>query len=251
MLYDNNTTMRENFPMFEKVSVSPTLSDQVAQALLARIESGQLKAGEKLPSEVVLAPEFGVSRTVVREAISRLKHGGLLESRQGSGVFVSLQPVINPLKIDDSVIESREAVLQIVELRRAIESEAAALAAQRRSSAQLAEIEAAFRAIDAEVAAGGDGVAADVAFHRAIAQATGNPYFLKTLDFLTQYLTAATHMTRANEARRVEFMRQVRDEHSVIIEAIRRLDAVAARNAAAAHMFNAARRLATAEFQSA
>ena len=61
--------------MFEKVSVSPTLSDQVAQALLARIESGQLKAGEKLPSEVVLAPEFGVSRTVVREAISRLKHG--------------------------------------------------------------------------------------------------------------------------------------------------------------------------------
>ena len=236
--------------MFEKVSVAPTLSDQVAQALLARIESGLLKSGEKLPPEAVLAPEFGVSRTVVREAISRLKHGGLLESRQGSGVFVSLQPATSPLRIDDSVIESREAVLQIVELRRAIESETAALAAQRRSSSQLAEIEAALHAIDAEVAAGGDGVASDVGFHRAIAQATGNPYFLKTIEFLTQYLKAATRLTRANEARRIEFMRQVRDEHSVITEAIRRRDAVAARNAAAAHMFNAARRLATAEFQS-
>jgi GntR family transcriptional repressor for pyruvate dehydrogenase complex len=100
------------------------------------------------------------------------------------------------------------------------------------------------------VAAGGDGVAPDVAFHRAIAQATGNPYFLKTLEFLSQYLTAATRMTRANEARRIEFMRQVRDEHSVIVEAIRGHDAVGARNAAAAHMFNAARRLGTAEFQS-
>jgi GntR family transcriptional regulator, transcriptional repressor for pyruvate dehydrogenase complex len=243
--------MAENRPMFEKISVAPTLSDQVSQALLARIESGQLKPGEKLPSEAVLAPEFGVSRTVVREAISRLKHGGLLESRQGSGVFVSLQSAISPLKIDDSVIESREALLQIVEIRRAIESETAALAAQRRSRAQLAEIQAAFRTIDTEVAAGGDGVTEDIAFHRAIAQATGNPYFLQTLEFLSQYLAAATRMTRANEARRVEFMRQVREEHSVIVDAIRQRDAVAARNAAAAHMFNAARRLATADFQSA
>jgi GntR family transcriptional regulator, transcriptional repressor for pyruvate dehydrogenase complex len=236
--------------IFQKVNVAPRLSDQVAQALLARIESGQLKPGEKLPAEAMLAPEFGVSRTVVREAISRLKHGGLLESRQGSGVFVTSQPAVSPLKIDDAVIGSREAVLQIVELRRAIESETAALAAQRRSNEQLAEIEAAFRAIDTDVATGGDGVAADIGFHKAIAQASGNPYFLKTLEFLTQYLTAATRMTRANEARRVEFMRQVRDEHSVVVDAIRRQDAVAARNAAATHMFNAARRLATAEFQS-
>ena len=105
MLYDNYTTVATGHPMFEKVSAAPTLSDQVAQALLARIESGQFKPGEKLPPEAVLSPEFGVSRTVVREAISRLKQGGLLESRQGSGVFVSLQPAVSPLKIDDSVIE--------------------------------------------------------------------------------------------------------------------------------------------------
>jgi GntR family transcriptional regulator, transcriptional repressor for pyruvate dehydrogenase complex len=249
MLYDNHIIVRENHPMFDHVSVAPTLSDQVTNALLARIESGQLKPGEKLPPEVVLAPEFGVSRTVIREAISRLKHEGLLESRQGSGVFVRAQASISPLKIDDSVVESRESVLQIVELRRAIESEAAAMAAQRRSKAQLKRMETTLQAIDQDVSTGGDGVAADVEFHRVIAEATGNPFFLKTINFLTQYLRAATRMTRANEARRVEFMRQVRDEHNAIVEAIRRRDGVAARNAAAAHMFNAARRLSTAEFQ--
>jgi GntR family transcriptional regulator, transcriptional repressor for pyruvate dehydrogenase complex len=236
--------------MFEKVSLAPSLSDQVTEALLARIESGQLKPGEKLPPEAVLAPEFGVSRTVVREAISRLKHEGLVESRQGSGVFVRLQPAMSSLKIDGSVLESRESILQIVELRRAIESETAALAAQRRSSSQLTEMETALHVIDTEVSAGGDGVEADVAFHRSIAQATGNPFFLKTIDFLAQYLKAATRMTRANEARRVEFMRQVREEHGAIIEAIRERDAVSARNAAATHMFNAARRLLTAELES-
>ena len=107
--------------MFDHVRIAPTLSDQVTNALLARIESGQLKSGEKLPPEVVLAPEFGVSRTVIREAISRLKHEGLVESRQGSGVFVRAQASMSPLKIEDSVVESRESVLQIVELRRAIE----------------------------------------------------------------------------------------------------------------------------------
>jgi GntR family transcriptional repressor for pyruvate dehydrogenase complex len=235
--------------MFSKIDLAPTLSDQVTEALLGRIESGQLKPGEKLPPEVVLAPEFGVSRTVVREAISRLKQEGLVESRQGSGVFVRLKPAINPLKIDESVLESRESVLQIVELRRAIESEAAALAAQRRSRSQLTEIETALHAIDTEVSAGRDGVDADVAFHRSIAQATGNPFFLKTINFLAQYLKAATRATRTNEARRVEFMRQVRAEHQAILGSIRERDAVNARNAAATHMFNAARRLATAEFQ--
>jgi len=236
--------------MFEKVTLAPSLSDQVTEALLARIESGQLKPGEKLPPEAVLAPEFGVSRTVVREAISRLKHEGLVESRQGSGVFVRLQPAISSLKIDDSVLESRESILQIVELRRAIESEAAALDAQRSSSSQLTEMETALDVIDAEVSAGGDGVEADVAFHRSIAQATGNPFFLKTIDFLAQYLKAATRMTRGNEVRRVEFLRQVREEHGAIIGAIRDRDAVRARNAAATHMYNAARRLSVAELES-
>jgi len=232
--------------MFKKIDLAPTLSDQVTEALRGRIESGQLKPGEKLPPEVVLAPEFGVSRTVVREAISRLKHEGLLESRQGSGVFVSHKPAISPLKIDESVLESRNSVLQILELRRAIESEAAALAAQRRSGSQLREIEGALNALDAleaEASAGDAGVGADVAFHRSIAQATGNPFFLKTIDFLLQYLNAAVRAGRANQ----DFIRAVHEEHHAIIRAIRKQDTTKARTAAATHMFNAARRIATVE----
>jgi len=107
----------------------------------------------------------------------------------------------------------------------------------------MANIDAALARIDAEVAAGGDGVDADVGFHRAIAEATGNPYFLKTLAFLSQYLETATRVTRTNEARREDFSRQVREEHQAIVAAIRAGDPDAARNAAQNHMYNAARRL--------
>lgn len=191
----------------------------------------------------MLSEEFGVSRTVIREAIARLKYEGLVESRQGSGVFVTEQAGIRPLRIDYTDVATLESVLQIVELRRSIEAEVAAQAARRRSDAAMAGIDAALTRIDAEVADGGDGVAADVAFHRAIAEATGNPYFLKTLAFLSQYLETATQVTRTNEARREDFSRQVREEHQAIVAAIRAGDPDAARNAAQNHMYNAARRL--------
>jgi GntR family transcriptional repressor for pyruvate dehydrogenase complex len=161
--------------------------------------------GAKLPTEAVLSEEFGVSRTVIREAIARLKYEGLVESRQGSGVFVTEQAGIRPLRIDYTDVGTLESVLQIVELRRSIEAEVAAQAARRRTDATMANIDAALARIDAEVAAGGDGVDADVGFHRAIAEATGNPYFLKTLAFLSQYLETATRVTRTNEARREDF----------------------------------------------
>jgi len=235
---------RETFPstMFQKIP-SEALSDTVARQLLDKIDGGAFPRGGKLPTEAVLAQEFGVSRTVVREAIARLKHEGKVEPRQGSGVFVTGQAGIQPLRIDYAEVNSPEAVLQIVELRRAIEAEVAAQAAKRRTAADLAAIEAALACIGADVAAGGDGVEADVAFHRALASATRNPYFIKTLDFLSQYLEAATAVTRGNEARYEDFSRQVQEEHQAIVAAIRAGDEMAARNAAQTHMFNAARRL--------
>lgn len=228
--------------MFQKIPAQ-ALSDSVARQLLDNIDAGAFPRGSKLPTEAVLAQQFGVSRTVVREAIARLKHEGVVEPRQGSGVFVTEQAGIKPLRIDYTEVSSPDAVLQIVELRRAIEAEVAAQAAKRRSAEDLQAIEAALVQIGVDVAAGGDGVAADVAFHRALAQATRNPYFIKTLEFLSQYLEAATAVTRGNEARYEDFSRQVREEHEAIVAAIRAGDEMAARNAAQTHMFNAARRL--------
>lgn len=106
------------------------------------------------------------------------------------------------------------------------------------------EIDAALDSIDAAVAAGGDGVTEDLRFHRAIAAASGNPFLVQALGFFSQYLEEAIGVTRSNEARREDFARQVRDEHRAMVEAIRHRDALAARNAAQTHMFNAARRLA-------
>lgn len=228
--------------VFQKVPAK-ALTDSVAEQLLEKIDGGVFGRGDKLPTEAVLSEEFGVSRTVIREAIARLKYEGVVESRQGSGVFVTRQAGIRPLRIDYAAAGTLESVLQIVDLRRAIEAEVAAQAARRRTDASMAAIDAALAAIDAEVETGGDGVDADVAFHRAIAEATGNPYFLKTLAFLSQYLEAATRVTRTHEARRTDFSRQVREEHQAIVAAIRAGDALAARNAAQTHMYNAARRL--------
>jgi GntR family transcriptional repressor for pyruvate dehydrogenase complex len=229
--------------MFPRMSNPPNLTERVAGALLEKIDQGAFAPGTRLPSESVLAEEFGVSRTVLREAISRLKHEGVVEGRQGSGVFVTGQAKVRPLRIEMASVESLESTLQIIELRRAIEAEAASQAALRRTSAQWKEIESALVQIDEDVASGKDGVAADLAFHRTIAQASGNPFIVKTLEFLSQYLESASRVTRANDARRTDYLRQLREEHSAIATAIHNRDPFAARNAAEAHMFNGARRL--------
>jgi GntR family transcriptional repressor for pyruvate dehydrogenase complex len=220
------------------------LSERVAELLAERIASGTLTPGARLDSEGDMARQFGVSRTVVREAVSRLKSDGLLDSRQGSGVFVR-EHATRPLRI--APLTSLDELLHIITLRRAIEAEAAALAAEHRSAAELRAIEAAEKAIDVAVSAGRDGVAEDVAFHRRIAEASRNPYLLGVLSFVEQHLRKATTVTRANEARRALFMRQVREEHRAVVAAIRARDPAAARRAAARHMENAAKRMRDAD----
>ena len=222
------------------------LSDQVAQALSSDISAGRLKSGEKIPTEMSLAANFSVSRTVVREAIARLKSIGLLASKQGSGVFVK-QGAVRPLSFDNDTAVSRQAVIQIVEVRRALEAEVAELAASRRSSADVKRITKALKAIETSVKTGGDGVDEDVDFHRAIADAAANPYLIRTLDFLRQFLRGATRVTRANEARRDDFRQQARDEHDAIAKAIIEADPQAARAAAATHMTNALARIVQAD----
>ncbi len=228
---------------FPRLHTPPTLSDTVAKQLLAEIDAGRMLPGEKLPTDTRLAEQFGVSRTVIREAVSRLRQDGIVEARQGSGVFVTGQGGQRALCIDAAELSTLDAVLHIVDLRRALETEIAAQAAAQRSKRDMAAIDDALAAIAAAVERGGDGVKEDVAFHRSIAQATGNPYFLATLAFVSQYLEAATRVTRGNEARHADQMRAVLQEHAAIADAIRRQDVEAAREAARIHMVNAAGRL--------
>ena len=152
---------------------------------------------------------------------------GIVESRQGSGVFVR-QAAFAPLNFDTRSAASRQAVIQMVEVRRALEAKVAALAAQRRNATDIERICQAIEALDDAVKAGCDGADEDVNYHRAIADAAQNPLLISTLDYLRQFLRGVTRVTRANEARRADFARQVRDEHDAIAAAIEAGDATRA-----------------------
>ena len=219
------------------------LSDRLAVLLGDQINSGALRPGDRLPTEAQLALAHGVSRTVVRAAMHQLKSRERVVSRQGSGVFVAAAPTHQPLAFDPAVLDSVQAVVHVVELRRVIEAEMAAFAAERATRAQLAAMRRALKAIDVAAAAGHDGVAEDLAFHRVIGEATGNPQFRLLLGFLEQYLREGMRITRGNEARRVDFMEAVRLEHQAIVDAIAARDPVLARRRAREHMVHSEQRL--------
>jgi GntR family transcriptional repressor for pyruvate dehydrogenase complex len=223
--------------------VAVRLSDRLAARLIRQIEKGAFKPGDRLPTEAQLAAAHGVSRSVVREAVHQVKSRGLLRSRQGSGVYVSSPPANKSLDFDPSVLESMEAVVQVVELRRVLEGEMAALAAQRATRSQVAGLRRSMAAIDLATGGGRLGIDEDFAFHRAIGEATGNPQFVRLLAFIEQYLLDAMRVTKGNEARREEWMQQVRAEHRAIVEGIAAGDPRAARRAAIAHHLQGEARL--------
>lgn len=223
--------------------VAERLSDRLAALLSERIRGGGLAPGDRLPTEAQLSADHRVSRATVREAVHQLKSLGLVVSRQGAGVFVAPPPAHRPLDFDPQVLEDVGAVLQVVEIRRVLETEMAAFAAQRATRHQVAALKRSLAAIDRAVGEGRDGVAEDMAFHRTIAESCGNPQFGRILGFLGQYLHEAMKVTRGNEARRADFMQQVREEHQAMVEAIAARDAAGARRAALRHIVNGERRL--------
>ncbi len=231
----------------EPLAAPERLTDRLADQLARRIERGELAPDQRLPTEQQLSEQFGVSRTVVREAVSRLKSMGLLVSRQGAGVFVAPAGQARALAFDPTVLQSLESVVQVVEVRRALEGEVAALAAQRITPAKARAVREALERLDATVATGADGVEEDLAFHRSIAQATDNPQFERLLGFLEQYQRDAMRVTRTNESLHGAFSRAVRREHEAIARAVIAGDAAAARRAAVRHMLNAAIRIEGAD----
>jgi GntR family transcriptional repressor for pyruvate dehydrogenase complex len=220
-----------------EVSPLPTVNraEAVARELENQIRSGALAPNTRLPSEQTMAAQFGVSRAVLREAIARLKNEGLVATRQGSGAFVQ-DAAITSLRLDPDIRKSLEAVLLLTELRKGIEAEAAALAAARRTRAEMTAIEKALANVSAMHRARGDSIRADIAFHRTIAQAAHNPFYISVLDYLSQFLVTAISVSRGEPVLREDFARQVEVEHLHIVDAIRRKDASAARLAAQMHM---------------
>ncbi len=213
------------------------LVKQVGDTLRREIGSGRFEVGDKLPSQAELSVRLGVSRTVVREAIASLQADGLLKARQGAGVFVTARS--SPAgRIFQAIDHARiSSMLEMLELRSAVEIEAAGLAALRRSPAHE---EAIFRAhhAAAELIAGGQlSAQADLAFHCAIAAATNNPRFVEFLDLLGQSAIPRTAMPAADGAPLVApELDSLAEEHRRIAQAISASDEAEAREAMRVHL---------------
>jgi GntR family transcriptional regulator, transcriptional repressor for pyruvate dehydrogenase complex len=187
---------------------------------------------------------FGISRTVIREAVSALRADGLVVTRQGSGAFVAGDAGRRPFRIDPERLSSIYDVLQVMELRTGVEIETAGLAAQRYDRPQLRGVEIALEAIDHQIAAGDPTITADFEFHMAIAAATGNPYFVKFLEFLgniiipRQSVRIKAHCPNRQRA----YLEKVQAEHREIYFAIRDRAVDDAREAVRRHLLNSRRR---------
>ena len=228
----------------EAPALTGTLADRVAQLLAADIRNRVYPAHARLPTEQAMTTQYGVSRTVIREAISRLKYEGLVETRQGSGTVVLPGGTAEAFRLrPEDGRDPGEGVVRILELRRGIEAEMAALAAARRTAAELGTMRQALDAIVAAVQGGGDGVREDLAFHAAIARATHNHHYADLLGMLTRSLHDAIRVTRTNEARQPALTAQVNAEHEALYAAIAAQDTAAARTAAFGHMQNTEARL--------
>lgn len=163
------------------------LVDQAAELLLDRIRSGEWELGQKLPGETTLAPQLGVGRSTVREAIRQLAGRGVLSSRQGAGVFVTALEV----REDWDQVLARADIIAVIEARIAIEAEAAALAADRRTPADMRAIRRALDQRWQHRASIEEHVDADTTFHRAIVAAANNPILLDMFDGFTSRLRQA------------------------------------------------------------
>lgn len=219
-----------------------TLADQAYERILAMIVEKKVAIGDKLPTEKELCAELEVSRPVLRRAMDRLREDGVIVSRQGSGSFVDRRPDEAALRFAPA--GSIADIQRVFEFRAAIESEAAFLAAQRRTEAELKDLKTALAALDRCIETGALGVAEDDTFHRLICVAGDNQFLTAARNSMKANILTGINLTRnLSLTKTAERLQLVQAEHYAIVDAIERREPEAARQAMRAHIENARRRL--------
>ncbi len=220
-----------------------TLAHELVESLGDRIREGQLTPGDKLPTEAAFMTEFGVSRTVVREAISKLQASGLVETRHGVGTFVVGMGDASAFRIAPEQLATLHDVVAMLELRIGVETEAAGLAAQRRTAENLVAMRDALDAFTSAIESGRDSVTADFQFHQEITRATQNPHFASLMATLgTMIIPRARLDPPRTDDERLAYLRRVNNEHLSILDAIESQDVEAARAAMRTHLANSRER---------
>ena len=212
------------------------LSEEVSGDLQRRVARGELKPGDRLPTEKTLGEAFGVSRAVVREAIARLKADGLIETRQGSGAFVVEAPKTINLRFWKGVGTELDELRDIFELRAMVEGAVAELAAQRRDKKDLKAMAQHLQTMDDAMAAGLDGTEADDNFHIAMAKATHNTYVSRLVEFLGRHFSDSRKLSWHGTRRELAHPKEAQREHRALFEAISVGNAENARRCALDHL---------------
>jgi GntR family transcriptional repressor for pyruvate dehydrogenase complex len=231
-----------DFPKFE----TRKIYEKIAAHLEEQIVGGVLKPGHKLPSTKELSEAYQVGRSTIREALSALKAKGLLEIRQGEGSYVrKVQPEDVRLQGLEALLLSKEAVLELLEARKALETANAGIAAEKRTDADLAAFERVLAAMEAHLGNEEEGERADIDFHRTLAAATHNSIMVRLLETISGQMELAIRKTRrlqmyANAA----VSEQLWYEHQAIYAAVREADPAAAQQAMRDHLCHVERMLA-------
>lgn len=219
-----------------------TLSDRVYESVLSMIVSGEIPVGAKLPTEHVLSEQLEVSRPVLRQALKQLREDGVIVSRQGSGSFVQQRP--EGAVLDFAPVGSIADIQRTFEFRAAIESEAAYLAALRRSDADMKRLSVALAALDRCVRDGALGVDEDEAFHEAVCTASDNQYFVAARTSMQRNILTGMNLTRnLSLTKTQDRLEMVQKEHHAIFDAIEQKDPEASRAAMRDHVENARKRV--------
>jgi GntR family transcriptional repressor for pyruvate dehydrogenase complex len=220
------------------------LAHEVVESIKGQLRNGAIKPGDKLPSESEFMQAFGVSRGVVREALSRLGAAGLVQTHHGIGTFALEVAKAGKGRLEVSSVEGFSEMLQMLELRTSIESDAAALAATRRNDEHLRDMRSALDDFERHLTEVGETVAPDFRFHLAIAQATGNRYFSELMGQLGTAVIPRTRVSSSwlNVEQRAPHLLKVNQEHQDIYAAIERRDPEAARAAMRIHLMNSRER---------
>lgn len=227
---------------FGQIRRSEHLPARIAQQIGRDIAEGRILPGEKLPTEHVLAKGFGVSRSVVREAIAQLRNEGLVETRQGVGAFVTELQSRASIRIEQGDLHDRQSFRDLFQLRLPLEIEAAGLAAVHHDQSDLDKLDETLAAMTGADKWTEQGIVADLAFHRILAAATKNEYFSLFIGFIAERISLAINAARA-AAVLEEIVEVTIAEHLAIREAVASRDPQRAREAMRRHLLGATGRL--------
>lgn len=227
---------------FNQIHRNEHLPGRIAAEITREITESKLGPGDRLPTEHILAKTFGVSRSVIREAIAQLRNEGFVETRQGVGAFVTDPRQRLSVRIEQSALNDPENFRDLMQLRMSLEIDAAGLAALHHKPEHLEKFDKAIYGMRNAIEWSKDGVEADLDFHRAMAEATGNEYFLIFLGFIAQRISLAIN-TAFSRAVYGEILEVTINEHVILREAIASRDVVMARDAMRRHIMGAAKRL--------